>query len=141
MGGYPQHLPTTPGSRPDNTSGLLPEMRVDVERRGECTASTERVHLVAPLLALPYTCISVPFGASPFGPRGGRNDDECRHERHEHRHRRGCGTGGGVQWGGLQLIFCAGGAARLRAAGLPVAHSGRPQLLPDTSLGAAAALP
>src|SRR3990172_1244786 len=44
MGGYPQHLPTTPGSRPDNTSGLLPEMRVDVERRGECTASTERVH-------------------------------------------------------------------------------------------------
>src|SRR3990172_1427248 len=43
MGGYPQHLPTTPGSRPDNTSGLLPEMRVDVERRGECTASTERV--------------------------------------------------------------------------------------------------
>src|SRR3989304_8025687 len=46
MGGYPQHLPTTPGSRPDNTSGLLPEMRVDVERRGECTASTERVHSV-----------------------------------------------------------------------------------------------
>ena len=29
MGGHPQHLPATLGTRPDHTTGLLPKMRVE----------------------------------------------------------------------------------------------------------------